>query len=160
KSVLDFVADDARHLHGRLGAADRRKLDEYLTGVRELERRIERAQPVVEVGQARMGRPAGVPQNFQDHARLLADLVGLASRADLTRVVTFVLGNDGSNRSYREVGVPEGHHDLSHHGGDPAKHARLKLINRFHVAQLAYLLERLKAAPESGGTLLDQCLVV
>jgi hypothetical protein len=154
------VAEDTRHLHARLGAVDRRKLDEYLTGVRELERRIERAQPVVEVGQARMARPTGVPQNFQEHARLLGDLVVLAFRADLTRVVTFVLGNDGSNRSYREVGVPEGHHDLSHHGGDPAKHAALKRINRFHVAQFAYLMERLKAAPEGAGTLLDHCLVV
>jgi hypothetical protein len=107
-----------------------------------------------------MGRPTGVPQNFQEHARLLADLVALAFRADLTRVVTFALGNDGSNRSYREVGVPDGHHDVSHHGGDPAKHAKLKAINRYHVAQLAYLLERLKAAPEGEGTLLDQCLVV
>jgi hypothetical protein len=160
KSVLDFVADDTRHLQGRLGSGDRRKLDEYLTGVRELEQRIERAQPVAEVGQARMARPTGVPQNYQEHARLLADLVALAFRADLTRVVTFVLGNDGSNRSYREVGVPDGHHDLSHHGSDPAKHAKLKVINRYHVAQFAYLLDRLKAAPEGGGTLLDNCLVV
>jgi hypothetical protein len=160
RSVLDFVAEDTRQLQGRLGAADRRKLDEYLTGVRELERRIDRAQPVVEVGQARMARPAGVPHNLREHARLLGDLVVLAFRADLTRVVTFVLGNDGSNRSYREGGVPEGHHDLSHHGGDPAKHAKLKVINRFHVAQFAYLLERLKAAPEGAGTLLDHCLVV
>jgi hypothetical protein len=160
RSVLDFVAEDARHLQGRLGAADRRKLDEYLTGVRELEQRIERAQPVAEVGQAHMARPTGVPQNFQEHARLLGDLIALAFRADLTRVVTFVLGNDGSNRSYSEVGVPDGHHDLSHHGRDPAKYAKLKAINRFHVVQFAYLLERLKAAPEGGGTLLDACLVV
>jgi hypothetical protein len=160
KSVLDFVAEDARQLQDRLGVADRRKLDEYLTGVRELERRIERAQPVVEVGQTQMTRPTGVPQNFQEHARLLADLIVLAFRADLTRVVTFVLGNDGSNRSYREVGVADGHHDLSHHGGDPAKHANLRAINHYHVAQFAYLLECLKAAPEGGGTLLDSCLVV
>jgi hypothetical protein len=160
KSVLDFVAEDARHLHGRLGAADRRKLDEYLTGVRELERRIEKAQPVVEVGQTQMARPTGVPQNFQEHARLLSDLVVLAFRADLARVVTFVLGNDGSNRSYREVGVADGHHDLSHHGGDAAKYEKIKRINRYHVTQFAYLLDRLKAAPEGGGTLLDNCLVV
>jgi hypothetical protein len=160
KSVLDFVADDARQLQGRLGSADRRKLDEYLAGVRELEQRIEWAQPVAEVGQARVPRPTGVPQNFQDHARLLTDLIVLAFRADLTRVVTFVLGNDGSNRSYREVGVADGHHDLSHHGGDPGKHEKLKRINRYHVAQFAYLLERLKAAPEGGGTLLDHSRVV
>jgi hypothetical protein len=160
KSVLDFAAEDARHLRDRLGAADRRKLDEYLDGVREVEQRIARAQPTIDVGQGSMARPTGVPQDFREHSRLLADLVVLAFRCDLTRVATFVLGNDGSNRGYREVGVPDGHHDLSHHGGDPAKHAKLKAINRLHVAQFAYLVERLKAVPEGGGTLLDQCMVV
>ncbi len=160
KSVLDFVAEDARPLRDRLGAADRRKLEEYLDGVREVERRIERAQPAVEVGQGSMVRPTGIPQDFRAHARLLADLIVLAFRADLTRVVTFVLGNDGSNRGYRELGVADGHHDLSHHGGDPAKHAKLRVINRMHVAQFAYLVERLKAVPEGTGTLLDQCMIV
>jgi hypothetical protein len=160
RSVLDFVASDIRDLGGRLGAADRRKLDEYLTGVRELEQRIVRAQPVAEVGQARMGRPTGIPQDYQEHARLLSDLLVLAFRADLTRVATFVLANDGSNRSYREAGVADGHHDLSHHGGDPAKQDQLKKINRFHVAQLGHLLGRLKGAREGGGTLLDSCMVV
>jgi hypothetical protein len=160
KSVLDFAAADAGRLRERLDAADRRKLDEYLDGVREVERRIERAQPTVEVGQGSMARPTGIPQDFREYARLLADLIVLAFRADLTRVATFVLGSDGSNRGYREIGVADGHHDLSHHGGDPAKHAKLRLINRLHVAQFAYLLERLKAAPEGGGTLLDQCMVV
>ena len=140
--------------------ASRRRLDEYLTGVRELEARIDRAQPVVEVGQARMARPGGVPQDFQEHARLLSDLIVLAFRADLTRIVTFVLANDGSNRSYREVGISDGHHDMSHHGGDPIKHAKLKIINRCHVGQFAYLLERLKASPEGNATLLDNCLLV
>jgi hypothetical protein len=160
KSVLDFAADDARYMRARLGSADRRKLDEYLDGVREVERRIERSQPTVEVGQGSLARPTGVPQDFREHARLLADLVVLAFQADLTRVATVVLANDGSNRGYREVGVTDGHHDLSHHGGDPAKHAKLRVINRMHVAQFAYLVERLKAAPEAGGTLLDQCMVV
>jgi hypothetical protein len=160
KSVLDFAATDAGRLRERLGVADRRKLDDYLDGVREVERRIERAQPTVDVGQASMVRPTGVPQDFREHARLLADLIVLAFRTDSTRVATFVLGNDGSNRGYREVGVADGHHDLSHHGGDPAKHAKLRLINRLHVAQFAYLVERLKAVPEAGGTLLDGCMVV
>jgi hypothetical protein len=160
RSVLDFVAQDTKDLSGRLGAADRRKLDEYLTGLREVERRIVRAQPTAEVGQAKMARPTGVPQDYQEHARLLSDLLVLAFQADLTRVATFVLANDGSNRSYREAGVADGHHDLSHHGGDAAKQEKLRKINRFHVAQLAYLLGRLKSVPEGGGTLLDQCLVV
>jgi hypothetical protein len=160
KSILDFAAEDARRLRDRLGVGDRRKLDEYLDSVREVEQRIERAQPTVDVGQGSIARPTGVPQDFREHARLLADLIVLAFRADLTRVATFVLGNDGSNRGYREVGVADGHHDLSHHGGDATKHAKLRLINRMHVSQFAYLVERLKATPEGNGSLLDQCMVV
>jgi hypothetical protein len=160
RSVLDFVSGDINELNGRLGTGDRRKLDEYLTGLREVERRIQASQPVAEVGQSRLARPTGVPQDFAEHARLLGDLVALAFQADLTRVATFALGNDGSNRSYREAGVPEGHHDLSHHGGDPEKQAKLRRINRFHVEQLAHLLGRLKATREGEGTLLDHCLVV
>jgi hypothetical protein len=160
RSVLDFVGEDARHLRDRLGGADRHRLDEYLTSVREVERRSQESQPAVAVGRGRLVRPAGVPENFETHARLLADLVALAFQADLTRVVTFVLGNDGSNRSYREVGVPEGHHDVSHHGNDPARHAKLRRINRLHVGQLAYLMSQLKRALQGAGTLLDHCLIV
>jgi hypothetical protein len=160
RSVLDFVAEDARDLCDGLGGADRRKLDEYLTSIREVERRLQQSQPALSIGRERLVRPAGVPESFERHARLLADLVALAFQADLTRVVTFVLGNDGSNRSYREVGVPEGHHDVSHHGNDPARHAKLRRINRLHVGQLAYLMGRLKAIPQGAGTLLDHCLLV
>jgi hypothetical protein len=160
RSVLDFVAEDTKNVAGRLGVGDRRKLDEYLTGIRELEERIERAQPAAEVGQARMVRPTGIPQEFREHARLMADLLVLAFRVDLTRVATFVLANDGSNRSYREIGVPEGHHDLSHHGGDREKQEKIKKINRCHVAQFGYLLEQLKRLPEGKGTVLDHCMIV
>jgi hypothetical protein len=160
RSVLDFVAEDTRHLRDRLGGSDRRKLDEYLTAVREVESRIHRAQPAVEVGRDKLVRPTGVPEDYREHARLLAELITLAFQADLTRVATFVLGNDGSNRSYREAGVTEGHHDISHHGGDPAKHEKLRAINRLHIARLAYMLERLKAIPEGNGRLLDRCLIV
>jgi hypothetical protein len=160
KSVLDFVAEDATRVRGALGAADRRKLDEYLTGVREVERRIALAQPAVEVGQARFARPVGVPADFRDHARLMCDLLVLAFRADLTRVATFVFANDGSNRSYPGVGVPEGHHDVSHHGGDPAKQEKVRAINTFHIEQFAYLLGSLKSVADGEGTLLDRCLVL
>jgi hypothetical protein len=160
RSVLDFVAEDARHLSAELAGADRRKLEEYLTSVREVERRLQQSQPAIAVGQDRLVRPAGAPENFEQHARLLADLVALALQADLTRVVTFVLGNDGSNRSYREVGVPEGHHDVSHHGNDPIKQDKLRRINRLHVGQFGYLMGRLKTIPEGAGTLLDHCLLV
>jgi hypothetical protein len=108
RSVLDFAAGDAADLRGRLGTADRRKLDEYLTAVREVEARTQRAQPAVVVGRGTLARPTGVPEDYRERARLLAELVALAFRADPTRVATFVLGNDGSNRSYREVGVPGG----------------------------------------------------
>jgi hypothetical protein len=160
RSVLDFVAEDARHLRDELGGADRRKLDEYLSSIREVERRLQQSQPAVALGRGQLRRPAGVPESFETHARLLADLVALALQADLTRVVTFALGNDGSNRSYREVGVAEGHHDVSHHGNDPARHEKLRRINRLHVDQLAHLMRRLKTIPQGDGTLLDHCLIV
>jgi hypothetical protein len=160
RSILDFVAEDARDLNSQLSMSDRRKLDEYLSAVREVEERIQREQPAVQVGQEKLVRPTGVPENYQDHAKLLSELIALAFRADITRVATFVLGNDGSNRSYREVGVGEGHHDLSHHGGDVKKQSKLSTVNHLHVAQLGYLLELLKSTREGTGTLLDRCLIV
>ncbi len=160
RSVLDFVAEDAKHVRDGLATADRRKLDEYLTSIREVERRLQQSQPAVALGRGHLVRPAGVPESFEKHARLLADLVALAFQADLTRVVTFVLGNDGSNRSYREVGVPDGHHDVSHHGNDPARHEKLRRVNRHHVGQFAYLMGRLRAIPQGAGSLLDHCLIV
>ena len=160
RSVLDYAAEDARALRGELGVCDRNKLDEYLTAIREVEQRIQQVQPAIAFGQERLVRPTGIPENFQEHARLLNELIALAFRANITRVATFVLGNDGSNRSYREVGVSEGHHDLSHHGGDAKKHEKLRAINRLHITQFAHLLEKLKAIPEGTGTLLDRSLIV
>ena len=160
KSILDFIGDDARQLSQTLGAADRRKLDEYLTGVRELEQRINRGRPTVDLGVAKYPRPLGIPADYQEHLRLMADLLVLAFQCDLTRIVTFVLANDGSNRSYRTVGVSDGHHDLSHHGGDTAKQEKIQKINQFHTAQLAYLLQKLKAIPEGTGSLLDHSMIL
>ncbi len=160
RSLLDFVAEDARTLGGKLGGADRRKLDEYLTGVREIERRIDRARSSKESGPANLVLPAGIPSDYRDHLRLMADLLVLAFQADLTRVATFVFANDGSNRSYGAIGVPEGHHDVSHHGHDPKKQAKIRTINRFHVEQFAYLVARLQAVPERDGTLLDHSMIV
>ncbi len=159
KSVLDFVGEDARRLEDVLGVSDRRKLDEYLTGVREIERRIGRSRPAIDMGGTKYPRPLGIPADYREHIRLMSDLLVLAFQADLTRIATFVLANDGSNRSYREIGVPDGHHDLSHHGGEEAKQHRIRKINQFHVAQLAYLLEKLKSIPDGTGTLLDHCLI-
>ncbi len=160
RSILDFVAEDARYVRTRLGGQDRGKLDEYLTSVREVETRIQRAQPVVALGRETIAKPTGTPADFQDHARQLLDLLLLAFRTDSTRISTFVIGNDGSNRSYREIGVSEGHHDTSHHGNDSAKLDKLDRINRLHLDQLGYLLAGLSKVREGDQALLDNCLVL
>jgi hypothetical protein len=161
KSILDYVADDARQLQDRLGQQDQRKLDEYLTGVREIEQRLEKftVSPQTET---RLGVriPGETPDDYGEHIRLMYDLIALAFQTDSTRVATFMLANAGSNRSYREIDVPDGHHDLSHHAGNAAKLEKIRQINRFHTTQLAYLLEKLKSIPEGGGTLLDSCLIL
>ncbi len=160
ESILDFVSEDARRLRDRLGSSDARKLDEYLTSVRDVERRLARASEPIEGAPEGYERPGGVPKDYQEHIRLMADMIALAFQADITRVVTFVLANEGSNRSYRWLEVPEGHHELSHHGGNAEKHEKLKKINTFHVTQFAYLLERLKAIPEGEGNVLDNSMIV
>jgi hypothetical protein len=160
KSILDFVTEDANQLKQKLGSTDQRKLDEYLSSVREIETRIARTEEVIVEGSLRLAKPAGIPKEYQDHIHLLADLLVLAFQADLTRIGTFVFANDGSNRSYRFMGVPEGHHDLSHHGNDKRKLDKVRKINRFHVAQLAYLLEKLKGVKEGDTTLLHNSMIV
>jgi Protein of unknown function (DUF1552) len=161
KSILDFVNEDARKLRMKLGAPDQRKLDEYLSSLREVETRITRASQLPEA-KAPNGIviPGAVPQDYQEHLRLMCDLMVLAFQADLTRVATFVFANDGSNRSYKLIDVAEGHHDLSHHGGNKEKQAKIAKINRFHITQFAYLLEKMKAVQESEGTLLDNSMIV
>jgi hypothetical protein len=163
-SILDHVLDDAKGLKAKLGAPDRRKLEEYLSGVREIEGRLARAEKADRVEVKEIGttcpRPPGMPRNYEQHLRLMADMLVLAFQADLTRIATFVFANEGSNRSYRDVGVPEGHHDLSHHGGKNEKLAKIQQINEFHVKQLAYLLGRLRSVKEGAGTLLDSCMLV
>jgi Protein of unknown function (DUF1552) len=160
-SVLDVSLDEAKRLAARLGPTDRRKLDEYLDAVRELERRIDRAtkdgnSPLPEGA----SRPAGVPGDFAAHIRIMCDLIVLALRTDTTRVATFLLANEGSNRSYGFLGVPDGHHEISHHGGDAAKQEKIRRINRFHVEQLARLLAAMSAAKDGDASLLDRSAVV
>lgn len=161
RSVLDAALADAKDLRDRLGPTDRRKLDEYLTAVRDLERRIDRAAKDGE-SLAPQGavRPAGVPSDPKEHLRLMFDVAVLAVQSDATRVVTVLVANEGSNRSYAFAGVPEGHHEISHHGNDAAKQAKVAKINRWHAEQFAYLLERLRAVREGGGSLLDRAAVV
>jgi hypothetical protein len=162
KSILDFVHDDVRRLNQVLGNRDKQKLDEYLSSVREIEQRLERVRQANSAPppQPNMPKPGGIPADLQEHIRLMMDLLVLAFQTDLTRVATFPLANDGSNRPYKLIGVSEGHHDLSHHGGDPNKHAKIRKINTFHIQQLAYMLEKMKNIREGDGCLLDNLMLV
>jgi hypothetical protein len=158
RSILDFVREDARRLQADLGQTDRRKLDDYLTAVREVERRIANAPKAPD--KSRGGRAAGVPGDYEEHVHLLCDVLALAFQTDQTRVATFALANEGSNRAYRSVGVGEGHHELSHHQNDAKKQEKLRKINRFHITQLAYLLGKLQSMKEGDGTVLDNTVIV
>ncbi len=160
KSVLDFVASDAQQLGSRLGSNDRKKLDEYLTSVREIERRLVRVEAKADVAPDYKA-PAGIPHDYREHIRLMGDMMALAFQADLTRIGTFMYANEGSTKPYPFLGVPEGHHDLSHHGNDPKKHEKIKTINKFHLEQFAYFVGKLKEAKESDGrSLLDHSMIV
>jgi len=159
-SILDFALDDAKQLKKRLGQTDRRKVDEYLDSLRAVERRIENGgQPADEDGPA-IPRPQGIPGDFAEHARLMGDLMVLALQLDLTRVTTYMLANAGSNRTYRQIDVSEAHHGLSHHGNNAEKQAKISKINRYHVEQLAYVLQKMQSIREGDGTLLDHTTLV
>ncbi len=158
KSVLDLVREDAIELQAKLGGSDRRKIDEYLTAVREVEMRIGRLEKQPTEAPNRP-RPLGVPSDYKEHIRAMCDLLVLAWQADVTRVCTFLFANEFSNRPYPFINVRDGHHDLSHHGNDPGKLARISDINHFHASQFAYLLEKLKTSREGDGTLLDHCMI-
>jgi hypothetical protein len=158
-SLLDSMTDEISRLKREVGPADRRKVDQYLDSVREVERRIQRAEADVEAkALPDLSRPLGVPASFGDHAKLMFDLQVLAMQGDITRVMTFQLARETSNRSYPELGVPESHHPLSHHGNDPKKIEKMAEINRFHVSLFAYFLKKLAETPEAGGSLLDNTL--
>jgi hypothetical protein len=161
KSILDFVLDDAKSLERQLGARDQRKLDEYFSSVREIEQRVQRSEQVAtQTRQAGLKQPTSTPSDYAEQIRLMCDMMVLAFRTDLTRICTFMLANEGSNRGYQLIGVPEGHHDLSHHGGDATKQEKIRQINRFHATHVAYLLEKLDSIKEGDGTLLDNSMVV
>ncbi|MCH2182099.1 MAG: DUF1552 domain-containing protein [Mariniblastus sp.] len=162
QSVLDFVRQDAKKLEHQLGKADRRKLDEYLFAVREIERRIAASEKLgeVEVDVPDFPRPAGVPAEFGQHVKLLFDMMVLAFQTDSTRVISFMYTNAGSNRSYRNLGISGGHHHLSHHGGSREKQEQISQINRYHVELLGYLLDRLQSIDEGGRSLLDNSMIV
>jgi len=160
RSILDFVMEDANRLKAGLGPTDRHKLDEYLTAVRELEGRIEQSEKFAATLPDYAKPKAGIPKDYEQHVRLMFDLLTLAFQSDTTRISSFILAHDGSNRPYPFIQVSEGHHDLSHHGNDEAKKAKIAKINRFHISQLAYFVETLKSIKEGDGTLLDNCMIV
>lgn len=163
-SILDFVREDAKGLRNKLGKTDRQKLDEYLGSVRELEQRIARSpgdgNRELDEGGGHLRRPEGTPGDYGEHVRLMGDLLTLAFRLDVTRVGTFMLADAGSNRSYRDIGVSEGHHSLSHHGRNKDKMGQISKINHFHMQQFAYMLKKLKETKEGDGTLLDNVMIV
>jgi hypothetical protein len=159
KSILDFVSEDAKKLHDRLGAEDRGKIDEYLTGVRELERKIENAERFSQ-NLPEAEAPTGIPDSYQAHIRMMYDLMVLAFQTGSTRIATFLVAHDGSNRSFAEAGVADGYHYLSHHGNDLAKIEKLLKIDRFYAEQFAYFLTRLQGVKEGSGSLMDRVMIV
>jgi hypothetical protein len=158
-SLLDWVREDITRLQNELGPEDRTRVGHYLETVREVERRIQKAEAETDDNPLPdLDRPVGVPASYADHARLMFDLQVLALQGDVTRVITFQLARETSNRTYTEIGVPDPHHPLTHHGNDPEKIARMAKINAFHVSLFAYFLEKLKSTPEGEGSLLDHVL--
>ncbi len=159
--LLDSITAEMKRLQKDLGPRDRARVSEYLDSIREVERRIERAEAESKDNTLPdLDRPLGVPAAFADHARLMFDLQVLAYRADVTRIITFQLARETSNRSYPEIGVPDPHHPLSHHGNNPDKIERMSKINAFHVSLFAEYLQKLEATPEGDGTLLDNVSIL
>ena len=160
RSVLDFVREDTLRLEADLGADDRRKLDEYLFAVREIEKRIQSAEREHQTFTPSIAKPAGVPVLFADYLKLMFDIQLLAIQADQTRTATFMIGREGSQRTYDEIGIPEPHHPLTHHRGNKDSIEKVTQINTFHVQQFAYFLGKLKSTKEGDGNLLDHSMVV
>lgn len=160
-SLLDAVSDEFARLKRRLGPADCDRVNGYLDSIREVERRIQNAEAGAQQDTLPdLDRPVGVPAAYADHVRLMFDLQVLAMQGDITRVITFQMARETSNRTYPEIGVPDPHHPLTHHGNDPDKIARMAKINQHHVSLFAYFLERLKATREGDGSLLDHSLLL
>ena len=160
RSVLDYVGDRVAGLQKTLGPGDRTKLDQYFDAVRDVERRIHMAEEQSDREIPLFEQPAGIPDTFQAHSRLMFDLLALAYQTDLTRVGTFMLSREVSGRAYPEIGVPDSHHGCSHHQNDPAKLEKLAKINTFHMQQFAYFLDKLQSTPDGDGTLLDHSMLI
>jgi hypothetical protein len=162
RSLLDWVAEDVSHFVRQIGPADRAKLSEYLDTIRDIERRIQIAEDQKDREIPAVDRPTGVPPSFEAYAKLMIDLQVLAFQADLTRVITFMLGREGGSgsRAYPEIGVPDLHHTLSHHQNDAARVDRLFQINLYHTKLFAYFLEKMQSTPDGDGSLLDHSILL
>lgn len=159
-SILDVVLEDVTRIQGRLGAADKGKIDQYLEAVRDVERRIQQAEAQFDRELPQIAGPAGAPDKFSDFYRLMADLQVLAWQSDMTRVCTFQIGHEMSNRAYPELGFGDAHHSVTHHQGDTEKIAKTIRINIFHSQLLAYFLEKMQSTPDGDGTLLDHTMML
>jgi Protein of unknown function (DUF1552) len=160
RSLLDFVADDLRVLQRDLGQGDKRKLDDYFANVREIERRIQRAEQMARAQADVPAAPVGVPEAYVEHVGLLFDLLALALQTDQTRVFTFMMAREVSQRTYPEIGVTEPHHSISHHGNRPAAIAGHAKLNAYHLSMVAKFLDRLRSTPDGDGSLLDHSLIL
>jgi len=160
RSILDFVTEDTKKLETNLGPTDRRKLDEYLSSIREVERQIEKAESDNSQIDPHMDKPYGVPADFAEHFKLMTDMMTIAFQADLTRVMTFLVTHEGTSRAYRELGISDGHHPLTHHRNQEELMEKVAQINVYHMKQFAAWLEKLKSIKEGDSTLLDHAMIV
>jgi Protein of unknown function (DUF1552) len=160
RSILDSIADEARQLQRRLGPQDRARLDEYMGTVREIERRIERTEARNATTVTNVAAPMGVPEAFEDHAAMMFDLLAVAYQADLTRVFTFMMAREASQRTYPVLAIPETHHDVSHHGNQPEKMALHAKIDTHFASLFAAFLDKLRRSPDGEGSVLDHSLIV
>lgn len=159
KSVLDYVLEEARSLENTLAVEDREKMDQYFESIRHVERQIEKAERPASTD-PKANLPKGLPESYREHIRIMYDLMLLAFQTDSTRVTTYMLSHDGSNRAFPELGVPEAHHQISHHKNDPEKLRKIGIIDRFYVEEFSRFLTKMKAVSEGGSTLLDNTMLV
>jgi hypothetical protein len=160
RSLLDSVTEQLTRLNQKLGPGDRTKVTEYADAVRDVERRIQMAEKQSTTDLPAVEQPAGVPASFEAYAKVMFDMMALAYQTDLTRVSTFLFGREQSGRTYPEIGVPEAHHPISHHAGNPGQLAKLAKVNHFHATLFAHLLERLRSTPDGDGSLLDHSVIL
>jgi Protein of unknown function (DUF1552) len=158
-SILDVIAEEANALQRGLGTRDRTRFTQYLDNIREIERRIQRTEDRNSAQVTAPDAPVGIPESFEEHVGLMFDLLTVAYQADLTRVFTFMMSRELSQRTYPQIGVPDQHHGVSHHGNDPEKIAKVAKINAYHARLFATFLERLRSTPDGDGSVLDHSLI-